>query len=121
MRRRAFIAALGGAAAWPVVARAQQPGKLPTIGFVGPNTSALDSPRVNALVQRLGELGWMENRTIAIEYRWAEGRIEHLAEIMAEVVRLQVNVIVTSGTPPVIAAKQATSVIPIVFAAVGAG
>jgi putative ABC transport system substrate-binding protein len=117
--RRTFIAALGSAAAWPVVARGQQPGKLPTIGFVGPNTSALDSPRVNALVQRLGELGWIENRTVAIEYRWAEGRIEHLAEIMAEVVRLQVNVIVTSGTPPVIAAKQATSVIPIVFAAVG--
>jgi putative ABC transport system substrate-binding protein len=119
MKRRTFIAALGGAAAWPVLARAQQPARLPTIGFVGPNTSALDSRRVNALVQRLGELGWMENRTVAIEYRWAEGRIEHLAEIMAEVVRLKVNVIVTSGTPPVIAAKQATSVIPIVFAAVG--
>jgi putative ABC transport system substrate-binding protein len=74
---------------------------------------------VGALVQRLGELGWMENRTVAIEYRWADGRVEHLAEIMAEVVRLRVNVIVTSGTPPVIAAKQATSVIPIVFAAVG--
>jgi putative ABC transport system substrate-binding protein len=101
------------------MAHAQQPTRLPTIGFVGPNTSALDSHRVGALVQRLGELGWTENRTVAIEYRWAEGRIEHLPEIMMELVRLKVDVIVTSGTPPVVAAKRATSEIPIVFAAVG--
>jgi putative ABC transport system substrate-binding protein len=119
MRRRDFITLLGGAAAWPLAARAQQPTKLPTIGFLGPNTPALDSRRVGAFVQRLRELGWTENRTVAIEYRWAEGRVEHLAEIVAELVRLKVNVIVTSGTPPVVAAKQATSVIPIVFAAVG--
>jgi putative ABC transport system substrate-binding protein len=121
MRRREFITLLGGAvaAAWPFAARAQQPTKLPTIGFLGPNTPALDSRRVGAFVQRLRELGWTENRTVAIEYRWAEGRVEHLAEIVAELVRLKVNVIVTSGTPPVVAAKQATSVIPIVFAAVG--
>ena len=86
---------------------------------MGPNTPTLDNRRVGALGQRLRELGWIENRTVAIEYRWAEGRVEHLAEIMAELVRLKVNVIVTSGTRPVVAAKQATSVIPIVFAAVG--
>jgi putative tryptophan/tyrosine transport system substrate-binding protein len=118
--RREFITLIGGAAAaWPVVARAQQPRKLPTIGVLGPNTSSLDSRRVGAFVQRLGELGWIEGRNVAIEYRWAEGRTERLAEFAAEFVRLQVDVIVTSGTPPVIAAKQATSVIPIVFAAVG--
>jgi putative tryptophan/tyrosine transport system substrate-binding protein len=119
MRRRDFITLLGGAAAWPLAARAQQAAMLPTIGFLGPNTPSLDSRRVGAFVQRLRELGWIEGRTIAIEYRWAEGRTEHLAEFAAEFVRLKVDVIVTSGTPPVIAAKQATPVIPIVFAAVG--
>jgi ABC-type uncharacterized transport system substrate-binding protein len=120
VKRREFMSLLGGAAAaWPLAARPQQPAKLPTIGFLGPNTPALDSRRVGALVERLRELGWMERRTVAIEYRWAEGRVEHLAEIAGELVRLKVNIIVTSGTPPVIAAKQATSVIPIVFAAVG--
>jgi putative tryptophan/tyrosine transport system substrate-binding protein len=120
MRRRKFIIAVSGAAImWPLTARAQQSPKLPTIGFLGPNTSSLDSHRVGAFVQRLRELGWIEGRNVAIEYRWAEGRIEHLAEFAAEFVRLKVDVIVTSGTPPVVSAKQATSVIPIVFAAVG--
>ena len=120
MRRRELITRLGSAAiTWPLAARAQQSPKLPTIGFLGPNTSALDSNRVGAFVQRLRELGWIEGRNVAIEYRWAEGRIEHLAEFAAEFVRLKVDVIVTSGTPPVVAAKRATSVIPIVFAAVG--
>jgi putative ABC transport system substrate-binding protein len=119
-KRRDFLGLLGGgAAAWPLAARAQQPAKLPTIGFLGPNTSSLDSRRVGAFVQRLRELGWVEGRNVAIEYRWAEGRTERLAEFAAEFVRLKVDVIVTSGTPPVVAAKQATSVIPIVFAAVG--
>jgi putative ABC transport system substrate-binding protein len=120
VRRRELITLLGGAAImWPLAARAQQSPKLPTIGFLGPNTSSLDSNRVGAFVQRLQELGWIEGRNVAIEYRWAEGRIEHLAEFAAEFVGLKVDVIVTSGTPPVLAAKQATSVIPIVFAAVG--
>ena len=120
MKRREFITLLGGAAAaWPLPARAQQAAKLPTIGFLGPNTSSLDSRRVGAFVQRLRELGWIDARNVAIEYRWAEGRTERLAEFVAEFVRLKVDVIVTSGTPPVVAAKQATSVIPIVFAAVG--
>jgi len=120
MKRREFITLLGGAAAaWPLAARAQQPAKLPTIGFLGPNTRSAASEWVVALVQRLRELGWMEGRTITIEYRWAEGREERFAEIAAELVRLKVELIVTSGTPAVMASKKATSVIPIVFATAG--
>jgi putative tryptophan/tyrosine transport system substrate-binding protein len=116
MNRREFIALLGGAAAgWPLAARAQQPGKLPTIGFLGAAPS-VESQRVAAFEQRLRELGWIEGRTVAIEYRWAEGRSERYAENAAELVRLKVDVIVTSATPPTLAAKQATEVIPIVFA-----
>jgi putative ABC transport system substrate-binding protein len=119
MDRRAFLtAAAGGLLAAPLAAEAQQ-AKRPTIGFLGPNTPSLDSPRVGAFLQRLRELSWIEGRNVAIEYRWGEGRIERLAEIAAEFVRLKVDVIVTSGTPQVVAAKQATSAIPIVFAAVG--
>jgi ABC-type uncharacterized transport system substrate-binding protein len=116
MKRRQFIALLGGAAAaWPVAARAQQPAKLPTIGFLGAATPASWSQWTGAFVQRLRELGWIEGRTIAIEYRWAEGRAERAAEIAAEFVLLKVNVIVTTGAA-ILAAKHATSVIPIVFA-----
>ena len=117
MKRREFITLLGGAAAWPLAARAQQPGKLPTIGFLGADTPSTESQRVAAFVQRLRELGWIDGRNLAIEYRWAEGRNERYAEIAAEFVRLKVDVIVTAGTPPTLAAKQATAVIPIVFAA----
>ena len=120
MNRRAFISLLGGAVvAWPLAARAQQPGKLRTIGFLGQSTRSAASEWVAAFAQRLRELGWIEGRTITIEYRWAEGREERFAEIAAELVRLKVDVIVTSGTPQILAAKQATSVIPIVFAAAG--
>ena len=121
LKRREFITLLGGAAAtaWPVAARAQRAAKLPTIGYLGPNTRSLEVHRLGALVQRLRELGWIDGQTVVIEYRWADGRNEHLAEITAEFVRLKVDVIVTAATPPSIAAKQATSVIPIVFAAVG--
>jgi putative tryptophan/tyrosine transport system substrate-binding protein len=115
MKRREFIGLVGGAAAWPVVARAQQSGKLPTIGFLGPTTPLVEGQRLAAFVQRLRELGWMEGRTVAIEVRWAEGRGERFAEIAAEFVRLKVDVIVTYGTPPVLATKQSTTVIPIVF------
>jgi putative ABC transport system substrate-binding protein len=118
MRRRDFITLLGGAAvAWPLTARAQQAGKLPTIGFLGSSTPSAMSRWIAAFVQRLREFGWIEGRTIAIEYRWAEGRTERYAEIAAEFVRLKVDVIVTYGTPPSGVAKQATAVIPIVFAA----
>src|SRR5262249_1155952 len=119
LKRRDFITLLGGAAAWPLAARAQQPPKLPTIGFLGSATSATHGQLVAAFVQHLRELGWIEGRTVAIELRWAEGRTERYAEIAAEFVRLNVDVIVTAGTPPVVAAKQATSIIPIVFATVG--
>jgi ABC-type uncharacterized transport system substrate-binding protein len=117
MKRREFIGLIGGAAAWPVVARAQQAAKLPTIGFLGASTPPAMSPWTAAFVQRLRELGWIEGRTVAIEYRWAEGRSERYAEIATELVRLKVDVIVTAGGA-VVAVKQATSVIPIVFAVV---
>ena len=116
MRRRAFIALLGGGAAWwPLVARAQQPAKLPSIGFLGTSTPSAQKQSVAAFGQRLRELDWIEGRTVAIEYRWADGRSDRFAEIAAEFVRLRVNVIVTGGGAA-LAAKQATSVIPIVFA-----
>jgi putative tryptophan/tyrosine transport system substrate-binding protein len=99
--------------------RAQQAGKLPTIGFLGAATPSAANQWVAAFVQRLRELGWIEGRTVSIEYRWAEGRSERFAEIAAEFVRLKVDVIVTWGTASIVAAKQATSVIPIVFAAAG--
>jgi putative ABC transport system substrate-binding protein len=120
VRRREFITVLGGAAAWPLGARAQQQaGKLPTIGLLGANTPSAASQWVAAFVQRLRELDWIEGRTVAIEYRWAEGRSERFAEIAAEFVRLKVDVIVTWGTASVVAAMQVTSVIPIVFATAG--
>ena len=119
MTRREFITLLGGAAvAWPLAANAQQPAKLPTIGYLGASTPLFDSHRVGAFVQRLRELGWIEGRTVTIEYRWSEGRSERYPEIAAEFVRLKVDVIVTTGGG-VPAAKQATSAIPIVFPVAG--
>src|SRR6266481_445719 len=120
LRRRHFLTLLGGAAAaWPVVARAQQAGKLPTIGLLGATTPAGQSQLTAAFVQRLRELGWIEGRTVAIEYRWAENRPERFAEFAAEFVRLKVDVIVTGGTPVVLAMRQATTAIPIVFSSAG--
>jgi putative tryptophan/tyrosine transport system substrate-binding protein len=120
MRRRDFIALLGsGVAGWPLATLAQQAGKLPTIGFLVAGTPTSHGQWVAAFVQRLRELGWIEGRTIAIEYRWGEGRNERFADIAAEFVRRKVDVIVTSATAAIVAAKQATSVIPIVFAAAG--
>jgi len=120
MRRRDFIKVVGVTAiAWPATARAQQPAKLPIIGFLGQTTLSAASEWVAAFTQRLRELGWIDGRTVVIEYRWAEGSSQRAAEIAAEFVRLKVNVIVTSGTPQVAAVKQATSIIPIVFATAG--
>jgi putative ABC transport system substrate-binding protein len=119
LKRREFITLLGGAAAWPLVAHAQQPGKRPIVGFLGDSTPVGESERVAAFVRRLHDLGWIEGRTIAIEYRWADGRSERLAEIAAEFAQLKVDIIVTAGTPAVMAAKQAAPVVPIVFAAAG--
>jgi len=120
MRRRDFLQRVGGVAAgWPLGARAQQAAKLPTIGFLGPLTQSAMISWTSAFVQRLHELGWIEGRTVAIEYRWADGRGDHLANIAAEFVQLKVAAIVTGGTAAASAVKQATSVIPIVFAAAG--
>src|SRR5262249_34279870 len=119
VRRRDFITLLGGAAVWPLAARAQQRGKLATIGLLGSGTLAAQSQWTAAFVQRLRELGWTDGRNVAIEYRWAEGRTQRFAEIADELVRLKVDVIVTHNTPPILAAKQATSVIPIAFATAG--
>jgi putative ABC transport system substrate-binding protein len=120
LKRREFITLLGGAAAaWPLAAQAQQTAKVPTIGFLGQSTRSAASEWVAAFVQRLRELGWNEGRTIAVEYRWGEGREERFAEAAAEFVRLNVDVIVVSGTPAVIASKKATSTTPIVFATAG--
>jgi hypothetical protein len=116
VRRREFITLLGGAAAaWPLRANAQQP-KLPIVGFLGSGTPANQGLSSSAFAQRLRELGWIEGRTFALEYRWTEGRSERYAEFAAEFVRLKVDVIFTTGTPAAVAAKRATSLIPIVFA-----
>jgi ABC-type uncharacterized transport system substrate-binding protein len=117
VKRRDFIGVLGGLAAWPFVARSQQPGRIPSIGFLGAATAAIWVPWTAAFEKRLHELGWTEGRTVAIEYRWAEGRSTRFAEIANEFVHLNVDAIVTAGTEPAIAAKQVTSVVPIIVAA----
>jgi putative ABC transport system substrate-binding protein len=114
MNRRAFITALGSAAARPLTARAQQ-SAVPVVGFLGASTPAAWGSLVAAFEGRLRELGWIEGRTITIVYRWAEGRSERYQDIAAEFVRRKVDMIVTSGGA-VLAVKQTTSVIPIVFA-----
>jgi len=118
MKRRQFIKMLGGmTVAWPVAARAQPTGKIPTIGFLGAATPEVAGLLVAAFVARLRELGWIEGRTVAIQYRWAEGHAERYSAIAAEFVKLKVEIIVTWASAPVLAAKQATTLVPIVFAA----
>jgi putative ABC transport system substrate-binding protein len=122
MIRRALIAGLGGAAAassipWPVATWAQRPAKLLTIGFLGPTAPA--PGWIAAFLEQLRDRGWIEGSNFAIEYRWAEGRPERFAEFAAEFVRLKVDVIVTGGTPVVLAMMQATAAIPIVFSSAG--
>jgi putative tryptophan/tyrosine transport system substrate-binding protein len=116
MKRREFIAGLGGAVAWPFAARAQQPAKLPTIGYLGGTPRGQFDP---AFLGRLRELGWIEDRNIAIEYRSSGGNSERSAEIATEIVHLKVDVIVAAGTINALAAKRATSEIPIVFPVAG--
>jgi putative ABC transport system substrate-binding protein len=116
MRRREFITVLGVAASLPLATRAQP---LPVIGLLGVDTAAAQSRMTAAFVQRLRELGWTEGRNVIIEYRWAEGHTERFAEIAAEFVQRNVSIILTHNTPPTLAAKQATSIIPIVFATAG--
>jgi putative ABC transport system substrate-binding protein len=116
VRRRDFITIVGvAAAAWPLPAVAQQKTKPPTIGVLGVATALAWKPLIAAFVQRLGELGWVEGRDIEIEYRWAEGDSERFAKLADDLVRSNVDVIVTAGGA-VLAAKQATTVIPIIFA-----
>src|SRR4051794_6864664 len=119
MRRREFITLVGGTlVAWPMPARAQQ-AKLPTIGYLGSGSLEGQREWAAAFVQRLRELGWLEGRTVIIEYRWAEGRSERFAEAASEFVRLKVDVLLAGGTEATLAAKRATSVIPIVFPLAG--
>src|SRR5260370_3503370 len=113
MRRRTFIFLVRGTVTWPLAAGAQE-GKLATVGYLDVSSRSTGALATAVFVQRLRELGWSDGRTVAIEFRWAEGRSERIAEIAAELVRLKVDLIVTSGAA-VPAAKQATTVIPIVF------
>ena len=119
MKRREFIALVGGAVAWPVAVRAQQIGKVLRIGFLGTSSPSLERHLVDAFRHRLRELGHIEGESVAIEYRWTEGHDDRLPRLAAELVRLKPDVIVTTGTPGTLAAKQATKTIPIVFASSG--
>src|SRR5262245_25931870 len=117
MGRRDFVALLGGAAAaWPLSARAQQSGKLPTIGFLASGTPATNGQWVAAFAQRMRELGWADGRTVVLEVRWADGRPERFAQIAAEFIRMKVDAIV-SGGGSAYTLKEATQIIPIIFAA----
>src|SRR4051812_18192823 len=116
--RRSFLTLLGGAAAaWPVGARAQH--RLPTIGLLGASSASEANQRIAALTKRLGELGWLEGRTITVEYRWAQSTNSRFQEIADEFVRLKVDLIFANSTEAVLAAKRATATIPIVFPAAG--
>jgi putative ABC transport system substrate-binding protein len=117
MKRRQFVTGLSAVAVWPLLARAQQVGKLPRLGFLGSSTAAAMSSWIAVFVSRLGELGWIENNTFRIDYQFAEGRNERYAEIANYFVRQNEDVIVTYGTPPTKAVKAVTSTIPVVFAA----
>jgi|ERR1700694_4679640 putative ABC transport system substrate-binding protein len=120
MKRREFIILVGGVAlTCPVSGHAQQLGKVPIIGFLGANSAAAQSNWTSIFVKRLGELGWIEGRTVAIEYRWVEGHFDRAPGLVGELLRQKVDVILTHGTPNVVASKQATSEIPIVFALTG--
>jgi ABC-type uncharacterized transport system substrate-binding protein len=120
MKRREFITLLGGAAAWPLAARAQQPvGKVARVGFMGNSTAVLEANLVGPFRDGLRELGYQEGRNILIEYRWAEGNYERFPALVAELLALPVDVIVTAGTPATLAVKKATSTVPLVMIAVG--
>ena len=119
MRRRAFITLLGGAAAWPLAARAQQSAKVPRIGFLGLGTASAWAPRLEPLRAGLRDLGYVEGKNILIEYRWAEGKYERFPALINELVAQKVEIIVTAGTPASLAVKKAAPSIPLVMIAVG--
>jgi putative ABC transport system substrate-binding protein len=118
-RRRECLTVLGGAAAWPLTAHAQQPPKIARIGFLGPGYSASTAPSVEKVWEGLRDLGWLEGKNFVVEYRWAEGNYDLLPQLAAELVRLNVDVLVTYATPGGLAAKQATTTIPIVLIIAG--
>ena len=119
MKRREFIAGLGGAAAWPVVARAQQPSRKVRIGVLLPSSPVSYSRRTNALLEGLRDLGYEEGKTVTIEWRWGNELVERLPELAAELVSVDVQAIITAGTPAAKALKNATRNIPIIMAVIG--
>ena len=120
MRRRQFITLLGGAAAtWPLAARAQQPAKIPRIGFLGNSTATMEANLIGPLRDGLRELGYEEGRNVIIEFRWANGKYDQFPALVAELLAAKVDVIITAGTPATLAIKKATSTVPLVFIAVG--
>jgi putative ABC transport system substrate-binding protein len=119
MKRREFLTLLGGAAAWPLAARAQQAAKIVRIGFLGMSTAMGIESRLERFRSGLRDLGYVEGKNILIDFRWAEGNYARLAEYAAELIRLRVDILVTYGTPGTLAAKQATETMPIVMLASG--
>jgi putative ABC transport system substrate-binding protein len=119
IRRREFIALAGGAAAWPLAARAQQPANVPRIGFLGNSTAALEANLIGPLRDGLRDLGYQEGRNIEVVFRWAEGKYERFPALIAELIAAKVDVLVTAGTPATQAIKKATATVPLVMIAVG--
>jgi putative ABC transport system substrate-binding protein len=119
MRRRDLIFVLGAVAVWPFSARAQQPGEVPRVGFLGNSTAELEANLIGPFREGLRDLGYAEGRNIVIEYRWAQGKYERFPALIAELIAQKVDVIVTAGTPATLAVKKATNSVPLVMVAVG--